>query len=139
MFNDWYGCFLWLLLIFFANPLTDPKMEGFFSLFLLQLLWIDASICLLVMKYVGFPVICAINLISSATGTTGQNSHKTQRFYWLIWLVIRDPLLKLWNVVNLGCGLELSSAVTIDRIGHKWFSLGYFYILVGVSPELNLS
>ena len=74
------------------------------------------------MKYVFFTMISTFNLTPSATGTTGQDGHKTLRFYRLIRLVTSCPsllVLKYKEIVLFHvptCAVR--QTVTISCAGH---------------------
>ena len=106
----------------------------------------------LVLECMCFTMICAFHLNPLPTGTTGQNSHKTQRFHWLVQLVTWNLHFKLWNVRNcmlLGCNLRYSTTITIGCIGRKWLNfacsllmcrciLGSISLCMGVFCALSL-
>ena len=45
----------------------------------------------LILECMCFTIISTFNLIPSATGTTGQDGHKTRRLYRLVQLVVSCP------------------------------------------------
>ena len=58
------------------------------------------------MKYMCFTLISTFNLTPLATGTTGQDGHKTLRFYRLVRLVTSCPsllALKYKEIVLFSC------------------------------------
>ena len=89
------------------------------------------------LKYVCFTMISTFNLTPSATGTTGRDSHKTLRFYWLVWSVASCPsslALKYKEILLISCSdLCFSATIMIGCAGRNLLFLNRFLLSWDVS------